>query len=75
MNLFEQQDNEFRSRHIGPSPAEESQMLTVIGEPSLAALIDKTVPGNIRMQHELDTPPAMSEAAYLNHIKNIGEQK
>ncbi len=73
MNLFEQQDNEFRSRHIGPSPAEESQMLNVIGEPSLAALIDKTVPGNIRMQHELDTPPAMSEAAYLNHIKKIGE--
>lgn len=74
MNLFEQQDNEFRSRHIGPSPAEEAKMLKVIGEPNLAALIDKTVPSNIRMQHELDTPAAMSEAAYLEHIKKIGEQ-
>lgn len=74
MNLFEQQDNEFRSRHIGPSPSEEVKMLEVIGEPSLAALIDKTVPGNIRMQHALNTPSAMSEAAYLDHIKKIGEQ-
>ena len=73
MNLFEQQDNEFRSRHIGPSQEEEVQMLNTIGEPNLGGLIDKTVPSNIRMQKELDTPPAMSEAAYLNHIKKIGE--
>jgi glycine dehydrogenase len=74
MNLFEQQDNEFRSRHIGPSPSEEVKMLEIIGEPSLAALIDKTVPGNIRMEHALNTSSAMSEAAYLDHIKKIGEQ-
>ncbi|MEY3178494.1 MAG: aminomethyl-transferring glycine dehydrogenase [Bacteroidota bacterium] len=74
MNLFEQQDNEFRSRHIGPSPEEEVHMLNTIGEPNLATLIDKTVPGNIRMQKELNTPTAMSEAAYLDHVKKLGEQ-
>ncbi|MFZ9589846.1 MAG: glycine dehydrogenase (aminomethyl-transferring), partial [Chitinophagaceae bacterium] len=74
MNLFEQQDNEFRSRHIGPSPEEEVHMLNTIGEPNFATLIDKTVPGNIRMQKELNTPTAMSEAAYLDHVKKLGEQ-
>ena len=49
-------------------------MLNTIGEPNLAALIDKTVPGNIRMQKELNTPAAMSEAAYLDHVKKLGEQ-
>jgi glycine dehydrogenase len=49
-------------------------MLKEIGEPSLDALIDKTVPPNIRMQKELNTPDAMSEAAYLEHIKEIGAQ-
>ena len=74
MNLIEQQDNEFRTRHIGPSAIEEKQMLKDIGEPSMKALIDKTVPPNIRMQKELNTPAAMSEAAYLEHIKEIGAQ-
>ena len=49
-------------------------MLSTIGEPSLSSLIDKTVPGSIRMQKELNTPDAMSEAAYLAHIKQMGEQ-
>ena len=74
MNLLEQQNNEFRSRHIGPTAIEEKHMLKEIGEPSLDALIDKTVPPNIRMQKELNTPAAMSEAAYLEHIKEIGAQ-
>ncbi len=74
MNLFEQQDNEFRSRHIGVSPAEEQEMLATIGEQSLSSLIDKTVPPNIRKEGALKTPPAMSEAAYLEHIKSIGEK-
>ena len=74
MNLFEQQDNEFRSRHIGPSVTEELEMLKTIGEPNLETLIDKTVPANIRMPKELYTPAAMSEAAYLEHVKKLGEQ-
>jgi glycine dehydrogenase len=46
-------------------------MLATIGESSLSALVDKTVPGPIRMQQELDIPGAMSEAEYLAHIKDI----
>jgi glycine dehydrogenase len=37
-------------RHIGPSPAEISDMLEVVGAASLDALIDETVPGSIRQK-------------------------
>ena len=73
MNLLTQQENEFSSRHIGPSASEEREMLTTIGEPSLATLVEKTVPPNIVNHNALNVPPAMSEAAYLEHIRSIGE--
>jgi glycine dehydrogenase len=72
MQLLSQQENEFRERHIGPTAHEETEMLKVIGEKSLDALIDKTVPSNIRNHDSLAIPSAMSEAAYLNHIREIG---
>ena len=71
MNLFEQQNNEFISRHIGPNEAETHQMLQVIGEATLDALVDKTVPAGIRMNESLNVPPAMSEHEYLQMIKDI----
>jgi len=71
MNIFEQQSNEFIPRHIGPHEQDTRQMLKTIGETSLAGLIDKTVPPNIRMDHTLNIPPAMSEHEYLKHIKEI----
>ncbi len=74
MNLFEIQQTEFRNRHIGPNDTETRQMLKIIGEPSLASVIDKTVPGSIRMQHPLRLPDAMSENEYLLHIKELSLQ-
>lgn len=71
MNFFEQQSNEFVSRHIGPREAETKGMLKTIGEKSLDSLIDKVVPDNIRMGHPLNIPSAMSEHEYLKHIKDI----
>jgi glycine dehydrogenase len=46
-------------------------MLKTIGEPSLAGLIDKTVPSAIRMKKTLNVPAAMSENDFLTHIKEI----
>jgi glycine dehydrogenase len=73
MNLLEQQENEFRTRHIGPNPVEEKAMLTIIGEESLDSLTEKTVPSNIRNRSNLNIPGAMSEAGYLKHIREIGD--
>jgi len=71
MNLFDIQQNEFVPRHIGPNQSETNQMLDTTGIPSLEALVDKTVPGAIRMQQPLDVPPAMSESDYLRHLKEV----
>ncbi len=37
-------------RHIGPSPAEMTEMLKVVGYHTLDELIDATVPGSIRQK-------------------------
>jgi glycine dehydrogenase len=74
MNLFEQQQQEFRKRHIGPDAEETRTMLALTGEKSLDTLIGKTVPQTIRMSSGLDIPAAMSEAAYLQHLKDISLQ-
>jgi glycine dehydrogenase len=71
MNLFEQQNTEFIRRHIGPTESETRQMLKAIGENSLDALMDKTVPGGIRMEGTLNIPPSISEYEYLQLIKDI----
>jgi len=74
MNLLAQQDNEFSSRHIGPTSSEEKEMLRLIGIDTLSELVSKTVPPNIRNNESLKVPGAMSEAAYLEHVKSIGNK-
>jgi glycine dehydrogenase len=71
MNLFEEQQHEFISRHIGPNAAATQQMLKTIGVQSLEELIDRTVPASIRMKEALDIPVAMSEHEYLKHLREI----
>nr|WP_236652771.1 aminomethyl-transferring glycine dehydrogenase [Chitinophaga vietnamensis] len=58
-------------RHIGPNEAETNQMLETIGTANLDELINKTVPGAIRMQQPLAVPAAMSESDYLRHLKDV----
>ncbi len=74
MNILEIQSNDFKRRHNGPSAEETAEMLATIGVSSLTELVDKTVPAGIRHQKPLNLPAAMSEAAYLKHIKNISLQ-
>ncbi|MGN6401161.1 MAG: aminomethyl-transferring glycine dehydrogenase [Flavisolibacter sp.] len=71
MSLFDAQSKEFQPRHIGPNESQTREMLKTIGVNSLDELVDRTVPPAIRMQHSLRLPPAMSEAEYLNHIKEV----
>ncbi|MEI9933304.1 MAG: aminomethyl-transferring glycine dehydrogenase [Ferruginibacter sp.] len=72
MNLFEQQQNEFSGRHIGPNEQQTKEMLEVIGVDSLKELISKTIPDGIRIEKDLDIPAAVSEFEYLNELKKVG---
>jgi glycine dehydrogenase len=61
----------FIPRHIGPSDAEVRAMLAALGLPSLDALIDATVPANIRLSRALALPPAMSEQDALAAFRRL----
>ena len=63
--------SEFVARHIGLSPQDEQQMLAVIGEPSLKALIDSIVPRNIARGAPMALPPAVSEADALAELRQM----
>jgi glycine dehydrogenase len=71
MSLFEKQNSEFIRRHIGPHESETRQMLKTIGEPSVEALVSKTVPPAIRMNKALNIPASISENEYLHLLKEI----
>ena len=61
----------FQSRHIGPDAAARERMLAAIGVPSLDALIDQTIPPNIRLAAPLDLPAGESEYEYLSRLRTI----
>ncbi|MEO8150538.1 MAG: aminomethyl-transferring glycine dehydrogenase [Bacteroidia bacterium] len=61
----------FADRHIGPDSEQVAQMLNLIGVSSLEQLIDETVPAAIRIKGDLNLPDALSETAYLKHIKSV----
>jgi len=69
MNLFSIQNEEFTGRHIGPGENDMKQMLQTIGVQSMEELISRTVPDAIRMDHKLRLPESVSEAEYLQQLK------
>jgi glycine dehydrogenase len=58
----------FPRRHIGPSPAQQQEMLAAIGLDSLAALIDEAIPASIRLRRPLALPGLPAD-------RNLGEQE
>jgi glycine dehydrogenase len=71
MNLFEEQQNEFQQRHIGPDEHETAEMLKVIGKSSLDELIEATIPHDIRLSSALETSEPHSENEYLQELKEV----
>ncbi len=65
---------EFIARHIGPEPAEEAHMLSVIGAASRRALIDALVPRSIARGAPMDLPAAASEADALAELRALAQK-
>jgi len=59
----------FVRRHLGPSEAEQAEMLKDLGYASLDAFIDATVPDNIRLRRPLALPGAKSEQEALANFR------
>src|SRR5437588_11904226 len=65
---------DFARRHIGPNENEAAEMLRSLGFENLDALIDATVPKNIRLDRELRLPEAKSEAEALAELRAISKK-
>ncbi len=61
----------FAQRHIGPQADDVRRMLQVVGAPSLEALIDEAIPGDIRQTRPLSFGPALSEPELLAKMQAI----
>jgi glycine dehydrogenase len=64
----------FADRHIGPNEDEVHEMLRELGFDNLDALIEATVPKNIRLDRQLNLPEAKSEAEALAELRAISKK-
>ena len=64
-------DDDFHSRHLGPTGIDEQSMLGALGIDTRDALIDATVPEAIRLKRPLALPEPASEAAALAELRTI----
>jgi glycine dehydrogenase len=72
MTLTElEQHDAFIARHVGPDEAEIAEMLKVVGQPSLEALVDAIVPASIKLTEPLALPAPLSEEEALVKIRAI----
>ena len=61
----------FARRHIGPNEEQISQIVSELGFQDLDALIDATVPKNIRFDRPLNLPKPKSEAEALSELRAV----
>ena len=59
----------FRRRHIGPSPADQAEMLKALGLSSMEELIDRAVPEAIRTTRPLELPPPSTETEVVARLR------
>ncbi|MBY6235006.1 aminomethyl-transferring glycine dehydrogenase [Vibrio harveyi] len=66
--------NEFVARHNGPNKSDQQKMLEAISALSLDALIDETVPAQIRLEQPMSLAEAKSEADMLAAMRKFADQ-
>src|SRR6266542_3336111 len=72
MSIFDPEA--FKSRHIGPSPADADAMLKVVGAASMDQLIEQAIPARIRLKKELDLAPGKSEHEFLRDLRTVASR-
>ena len=64
----------FVARHNAASAAEIGAMLRSVGAATLSDLAARTVPNAIRIQHAMDLPRPIDEAATIAELRGLSEQ-
>ncbi|MDA0739737.1 MAG: aminomethyl-transferring glycine dehydrogenase [Nitrospirae bacterium] len=63
----------FPSRHIGPTEVDIREMLEVLGLASLDALVQATIPEDIRLGQSLNLPSPRNEHDVLKDLKTLAQ--
>ena len=63
--------DDFVGRHIGPSDADISRMLTVLGLASLQQLVEKTIPAQLLSKRGSELKSSRSEREVLAHARTL----
>ena len=66
--------DEFHARHIGPSAAQETQMLHLLGYASRQALVADTVPAQILLSNALSFEAPATEVEALAELRGMANQ-
>ncbi|MDC9525696.1 aminomethyl-transferring glycine dehydrogenase [Pseudoalteromonas sp. Angola-30] len=69
-----EQKQDFIRRHIGPSPAQVSDMLSALEVSSVQELIDQTVPASIRLAQPLTVGESRTEVETLSYLKSVASK-
>lgn len=73
MKILEHPDK-FIDRHIGPNNDQINEMLKTIGVESLDALINETIPRNIRLNKKLNLDDPVTEFRFIENLKKIASK-
>ncbi|CAH9056221.1 Glycine dehydrogenase (decarboxylating) [Pseudoalteromonas holothuriae] len=69
-----EQKQDFIRRHIGPSPAQVTDMLSALGVSSVEELIGQTVPAAIRLEQGLSIGESRTEVETLSYLKSVASK-
>ncbi|WP_404391398.1 aminomethyl-transferring glycine dehydrogenase [Pseudoalteromonas phenolica] len=69
-----EQKQDFIRRHIGPTPAQVSDMLAALNVSSVEELITQTVPAGIRLEQGLTVGESRTEVEALSYLKSVASQ-
>ena len=64
----------FARRHLGPNAVDIERMVAVMGVASLDALIDETVPPQIRLPQPLQLEPPRSESEVIADLRSLASR-
>ena len=73
--LFDLENHqEFIQRHIGPDRKQQQEMAQTLGYDNLDALIDATVPANIRSTTAMELPAPQTEQSVLARLRKMAQK-
>lgn len=72
--LLSASENDFRRRHIGPSPDETERMLGALGYSSIEEFVSAVIPEKLRTEKPYDLPEPKSETAVRGRLRELAEK-